>query len=160
MSPADIFTPPVPLPFHSYNPAHREARWRRQQPPPQPPSNVRPRTFSSLTPDDLGEKDVEGAGGLSDASKDSVHSDASTDKLERDWTDAEERKVVRKLDLVVLLLLFFGFVSFQLERNNIANAVSSTLFKDVGITQNQYNTGQGLLYLGIIVFECVSLLSR
>lgn len=39
--------------------------------------------------------------------------------------------------------------------SNVANAVSSTLFKDVGITQNQYNTGQGLLYLGIVLLEYV-----
>ncbi|BEJ10649.1 hypothetical protein CspHIS471_0100710 [Cutaneotrichosporon sp. HIS471] len=117
---------------------------------------ITPHTASSLQYNLAYEKDVEGAGGFSDVSKDSVHSDAPSDKLVFDWTDAEERKVVRKLDLVVLLLLFFGFVSFQLERNNIANAVSSTLFKDVGITQNQYNTGQGLLYLGIILFEIPS----
>lgn len=40
--------------------------------------------------------------------------------------------------------------------SNIANAVSSTLLKDVGITQDQYNTGQGLLYLGIVLLEYVS----
>lgn len=40
--------------------------------------------------------------------------------------------------------------------SNIANAVSSTLLKDVGITQDQYNTGQGLLYLGIVLLEVPS----
>jgi len=37
--------------------------------------------------------------------------------------------------------------------SNIGNAVSSTLLKDIHIDQNQYNTGQGLLYLGIILLE-------
>ncbi|KAE8541474.1 hypothetical protein D1P53_002835 [Cryptococcus gattii VGV] len=74
----------------------------------------------------------------------------------KDWTDAEEKRVVLKLDLTVMALLVFGFFCFQLERGNVANAVSSTLFKDVGITQNQYNTGQGLLYLGIVLLEVPS----
>lgn len=121
-------------------------------------ATVSSQSIPELTPDKpYAEKpaDIESAGVSSDVSKDSVFSsaDASLTEAERDWTDAEERKVVRKLDITVLLLLFFGFVSFQLERNNIANAASSTLFKDVHIVQNQYNTGQGLLYLGIILFE-------
>ena len=32
------------------------------------------------------------------------------------WTEAEERRVVRKLDIGVLFLLTFGFFCFQLER--------------------------------------------
>ena len=31
--------------------------------------------------------------------------------------------------------------------------MSSTFFKDVGIDQNQYNTGQGLVYMGIVILE-------
>ncbi|BGP19086.1 hypothetical protein JCM10213v2_007173 [Rhodosporidiobolus nylandii] len=75
---------------------------------------------------------------------------------DKDWTDAEERAVRRKLDLIVLPLLMLGFFVFQLERGNIANAVTNTLFKDVGLTQNQYNSGQGLLYLGIVLLEIPS----
>lgn len=35
----------------------------------------------------------------------------------------------------------------------MANAVSSTLFQDIGIDQNDYNTGQGLVYMGIVLLE-------
>lgn len=38
----------------------------------------------------------------------------------------------------------------------MANAVSSTLFKDISIDQNDYNTGQGLVYMGIVLLECVT----
>ncbi|WVW87157.1 hypothetical protein I302_109214 [Kwoniella bestiolae CBS 10118] len=72
------------------------------------------------------------------------------------WTDAEERAVVRKIDFVVLPLLFFGFYVFQLERGNISNALTDGFLKSVGITQDQFNTGQALLYLGIILLEIPS----
>ncbi|OCF38132.1 hypothetical protein I316_00356 [Kwoniella heveanensis BCC8398] len=72
------------------------------------------------------------------------------------WTDKEERAVVRKIDFVVLPLLFFGFYVFQLERGNISNALTDGFLKWVGITQDQFNTGQSLLYLGIILLEIPS----
>ncbi|WVF71807.1 hypothetical protein IAT40_006615 [Kwoniella sp. CBS 6097] len=72
------------------------------------------------------------------------------------WTEAEERAVVRKIDFVVLPLLFFGFFVFQLERGNIANALTDGFLKSVGITQDQFNTGQSLLYLGIVLLEIPS----
>lgn len=86
-----------------------------------------------------------------------VVSDVSSESApELEWTAAEEARVVRKLDFTVLALLTFGFFCFQLERGNIANAVTSTLFRDVGITQDQFNTGQGLLFLGIVLLEVPS----
>lgn len=39
---------------------------------------------------------------------------------------------------------------------NLANAATSTLFHDIHINLDQYNLGQGLLYLGIVVFEIPS----
>lgn len=50
-------------------------------------------------------------------------------------------------------LVMFGFFCFQLERGNIANAITGTFFKDVHLTQDQFNTGQGILYLGIVLLE-------
>jgi MFS family permease len=44
----------------------------------------------------------------------------------------------------------------QLERGNISNALTDNFLKDVGITQDQFNTGQALLYLGIILLEIPS----
>ncbi|GAA6044205.1 hypothetical protein JCM8097_004671 [Rhodosporidiobolus ruineniae] len=80
----------------------------------------------------------------------------SLDAVEKHWTDEEERAVRRKLDLIVMPLLMLGFFVFQLERGNISNAITSTLLKDVGITQNNFNTGQGVLYLGIVLLEIPS----
>ncbi|GAA6055296.1 hypothetical protein JCM3770_004825 [Rhodotorula araucariae] len=75
---------------------------------------------------------------------------------QKDWTDEEENAVRRKLDFILMPLLMLGFFIFQIERGNISNALTSTLLKDVGIDQDQFNTGQGLLYLGIVLLEIPS----
>ena len=97
-----------------------------------------------------------------------------------DFTEAEEARVRRKLDLLVMPLLFLGFYTFQLDRGNISAgsfvscnlcagirqgarrdradriALSDGFLTDVGIGQDQFNTGQALLYLGIILLEVPS----
>ena len=42
------------------------------------------------------------------------------------------------------------------DRGNIANALTDGFFKDLGITQNQFNVGQQMLSLGIVLFEIPS----
>jgi len=46
--------------------------------------------------------------------------------------------------------------STELDRGNIANAITDSLLEDVGITQFQFNIGQQLLYIGIVLFEVPS----
>jgi MFS family permease len=46
--------------------------------------------------------------------------------------------------------------SVELDRGNIANALTDNFFEDVGITQNQFNVGQQMLSLGIVLFEIPS----
>ncbi|KAJ4248369.1 hypothetical protein NW762_012699 [Fusarium torreyae] len=57
-----------------------------------------------------------------------VKDDSETDAIE--WTEEEENKLVRN-----------------------GNALTDNFFQDVGITQNQFNVGQQLLSLGIILLE-------
>lgn len=45
------------------------------------------------------------------------------------------------------------FAPELIKNRNISNAASSTLFKDIGIDQDQFNMGQGLLYIGIVLLE-------
>ncbi|KAF6821161.1 alternative sulfate transporter [Colletotrichum musicola] len=73
-----------------------------------------------------------------------------------DWTEEEERKAKWKLDLTIMPLLTLGFFCLQLDRGNIANAITDTFMEDVGITQFQFNVGQQLLSLGIVLFEIPS----
>ncbi|KAI8666545.1 MFS domain-containing protein [Fusarium keratoplasticum] len=81
-------------------------------------------------------------------------SDSDTDAIQ--WTEEEEKRLLRKVDLIILPLLILGFFALQLDRGNIGNALTDGFFKDVGITQNQFNVGQQLLSLGIILLEIPS----
>ncbi|EPS37655.1 hypothetical protein H072_8682 [Dactylellina haptotyla CBS 200.50] len=76
--------------------------------------------------------------------------------IEVDWTKEEEKAAKRKLDFIIMPLLFLGFFCLQLDRGNIANALTDNFFKDVGITQNQFNVGQQMLSLGIVLTEIPS----
>lgn len=44
----------------------------------------------------------------------------------------------------------------ELDRGNIANALTDKFMEDVGVTQNQFNVGQQMLSLGIVLFEIPS----
>ncbi|KAH7014908.1 alternative sulfate transporter [Ilyonectria destructans] len=76
--------------------------------------------------------------------------------LRADWSREEERKAKRKLDLIIMPLLTLGFFCLQLDRGNIANAITDNFMEDVGIDQDQFNVGQQMLSLGIVLFEIPS----
>ncbi|PNS18223.1 hypothetical protein CAC42_7592 [Sphaceloma murrayae] len=76
--------------------------------------------------------------------------------LVRDWSVHEERKAKRKLDLIIMPILTLGFFCLQLDRGNVANAITDRFMEDVGITQNQFNIGQQMLSLGIVLTEIPS----
>ncbi|KAK4118084.1 MFS general substrate transporter [Parathielavia appendiculata] len=76
--------------------------------------------------------------------------------LERDWTKEEEVRAKRKLDLLLMPLLGLGYFCLQLDRGNIANAITDKFMEDVGIDQDQFNVGQQLLSLGIVLTEIPS----
>lgn len=44
----------------------------------------------------------------------------------------------------------------QMDRSNIGNAVVNDLFVRINITQYQFNVGNQLLYLGIVLLEIPS----
>ncbi|KZZ96677.1 alternative sulfate transporter [Moelleriella libera RCEF 2490] len=73
-----------------------------------------------------------------------------------DWTVEEERKAKRKLDLLVMPILTLGFFCLQLDRGNMANAITDRFMEDVGIDQDQFNVGQQMLSLGIVLTEIPS----
>ncbi|KAJ4264354.1 hypothetical protein NW762_005551 [Fusarium torreyae] len=89
--------------------------------------------------------------------------DAQTEKDSQDVSaelipinEEEEKRLVRKVDLLLMPLLVLGFFALQLDRGNIGNALTDSFLADVGITQNQFNVGQQLLSAGIIIFEIPS----
>lgn len=58
-----------------------------------------------------------------------------------------------RLDFIIMPLLTLGFFCLQLDRGNIANALTDNFLKDVKINQDQFNVGQQMLSLGIVLFE-------
>ncbi|KAL4815100.1 major facilitator superfamily domain-containing protein [Aspergillus spinulosporus] len=73
-----------------------------------------------------------------------------------DWTVEEETKAKRKLDLMIMPILTLGFFCLQLDRGNMANAITDNFMEDVGINQDQFNVGQQMLSLGIVLTEIPS----
>ncbi|SCV72310.1 BQ2448_3847 [Microbotryum intermedium] len=86
----------------------------------------------------------------------SPHDDEVGIVLDRDWTPEEEKRAKRKLDLIIMPILTLGFFCLQLDRGNIANALTDRFLRYVGLTQHQFNVGQQMLSLGIVLFEIPS----
>ncbi|KAK8126822.1 uncharacterized protein PG998_002581 [Apiospora kogelbergensis] len=73
-----------------------------------------------------------------------------------DWSPEEEKKAKRKLDSLIMPILTLGFFCLQLDRGNMANAITDRFMEDVGIDQDQFNVGQQMLSLGIVLTEIPS----
>ncbi|KAI0147162.1 inner membrane transporter yfaV [Xylariaceae sp. FL1272] len=72
------------------------------------------------------------------------------------WTRDEELRARKKVDSSVLPLLYLGLLVFQLDRMNLASALTGGFAKDIGITQTTINLGNQLMFLGIVVLEIPS----
>ncbi|KAH7414117.1 hypothetical protein DE146DRAFT_750287 [Phaeosphaeria sp. MPI-PUGE-AT-0046c] len=80
-----------------------------------------------------------------------VYSDVS-----QDVSDTAALKARRKVDITVLPLLFLGLLVFQLDRMNLASALTDGFAKNIGVNQNTINLGNQLMFLGIVVLEIPS----
>ncbi|XWX02426.1 hypothetical protein V2A60_010463 [Cordyceps javanica] len=83
-------------------------------------------------------------------------SETSDPAYSSDWSKDEEKAIVKKLDLLIMPLLISGFFVLQLDRGNIGNALTDFFLKEVGLTQFQFNVGNQLLSLGIVLLELPS----
>ncbi len=70
-----------------------------------------------------------------------------------EWTEKEEKKLVRKLDLRVCLWACIMFFALQLDRGNLSQAVSDNLLDDLGITTDNFNTGNTIFYCCFLATE-------
>ncbi|OKL57510.1 hypothetical protein UA08_07242 [Talaromyces atroroseus] len=81
-----------------------------------------------------------------DDSDPSVWSRSSLDR-------SSEKKARTKVDFSVLPLLYLGFFVFQLDRMNIASAITDGFATDIHVTQSTINLGNQILFAGIVAFE-------
>ncbi|KAF4962404.1 hypothetical protein FSARC_9513 [Fusarium sarcochroum] len=72
---------------------------------------------------------------------------------EKTWESVEEGKARRKIDRSVLFLLFLGLLVFQLDRMNLASALTGGFAADINVDQDTINLGNQLMFMGIVVFE-------
>ncbi|OIW30418.1 MFS general substrate transporter [Coniochaeta ligniaria NRRL 30616] len=85
-----------------------------------------------------------------------VNQDPSVSPGDKGFSLQDERKARRKVDSSVLALLFLGLLVFQLDRMNIASALTGGFAKDIHITQSTVNAGNQLMFMGIVVLEIPS----
>ncbi|KAK5131748.1 hypothetical protein LTR08_000579 [Meristemomyces frigidus] len=72
------------------------------------------------------------------------------------WTHREERSVLRKIDLRILLWVLVMFFGLNLDRGNLGLAVAGNLLKDLGLNTNDYNNAQNMYRVGFIIAEIPS----
>ncbi|KAL8699436.1 MAG: hypothetical protein Q9224_001415, partial [Gallowayella concinna] len=72
------------------------------------------------------------------------------------WSEAEEKKLIRRLDLKVCLWACVMFFALQLDRGNIVQALSDNMLDDLGLTTNQYNNGMTIFYCSFLFAELPS----
>lgn len=58
-----------------------------------------------------------------------------------------------RVDFSVLPLLFLGLFVFQLDRMNLASALTGGFATDINVQQSTINLGNQLMFMGIVVFE-------
>ncbi|USW58360.1 Putative major facilitator superfamily, MFS transporter superfamily [Septoria linicola] len=71
-------------------------------------------------------------------------------------TSQDVARAKRKVDLSVLLLLVLGLLVFQLDRMNLASALTGGFANDINVNQATINLGNQLMYMGIVVLEIPS----
>lgn len=73
------------------------------------------------------------------------------------WTQREEAKLVRRLDLRIMLWVWVMFMALDLMRYNINRALADgRILKDLGMTQNDINNGQLIFFLCFLFMELPS----
>ncbi|MCJ1330870.1 hypothetical protein MMC10_007557 [Thelotrema lepadinum] len=73
-----------------------------------------------------------------------------------EWTEKEEKLIVRKLDWKIYAWACFMFFALQLDRGNIVHALTDNMLPDLGLTTNNYNYGMTIFYISFLCAELPS----
>ncbi|KAL6416033.1 uncharacterized protein AUP68_00242 [Ilyonectria robusta] len=68
----------------------------------------------------------------------------------------EEKRLVRKIDMILLPCLWWMYILAYLDKGNIANANAAGLSEDLGLTDNEYSLFIWVFFVGYFVFEVPS----
>ncbi|OQE30000.1 hypothetical protein PENSTE_c002G04433 [Penicillium steckii] len=78
-----------------------------------------------------------------------------------EWTEEEEKAVVKKIDWRICTFACITFFALQLDRGNVVQATSDNMLDDLGMNTNDYNTGQTIFLVTFLAAELPSqLLSK
>ncbi|ETN40837.1 uncharacterized protein HMPREF1541_05117 [Cyphellophora europaea CBS 101466] len=72
------------------------------------------------------------------------------------WSDADEKKLVRKMDLRIFPIMIILFILNFIDRNNFANARLKGLEEDLNLTDVQYQTCISILLVGYVAMQIPS----
>ncbi|KAJ5566593.1 hypothetical protein N7535_008231 [Penicillium sp. DV-2018c] len=72
------------------------------------------------------------------------------------WTEKEEKKLVRRIDYRICSWVCMMFFALQLDRGNLGQALSDGMLDDLGLSTNQYNYGMTIFYLCFLCAEVPS----
>ncbi|KAI2624529.1 MFS general substrate transporter [Xylaria nigripes] len=78
-----------------------------------------------------------------------------------EWTEEEEKKIIRKLDWRVCLWACIMFFGLQVDRSNLTQVISDNFLDDLGLNTNDYNIGNTIFLVSFLLAELPSqLLSK
>ncbi|GAW26590.1 putative allantoate permease [Rosellinia necatrix] len=73
-----------------------------------------------------------------------------------DWTEEEEKRVIRKLDWRVCLWACIMFFALQVDRNNLTQVISDNFLDDLHMNTNDYNIGNTIFLVSFLIAELPS----
>ncbi|KAK5949236.1 hypothetical protein OHC33_009777 [Knufia fluminis] len=92
----------------------------------------------------------------------SVNDDAEIFEVEQNqmntltWTQEEEKKLVRKIDLFLMPTIWLMYLLSYMDRTNIGNAKIAGMADDLELSSNQYSVCLVVFFVTYVVFEAPS----